>query len=302
MKYRVAHDTTYNYGDAVPVCHNYVHLTPRDTPRQVCRSHKLVIKPAPAISLRRLDYFGNQVTYFSLHEGHRKLSLTAVSRVDVRSIELAPPADSPPWEEIRDALSTERTPTGLEAYQFVFPSAYVDKLWGELGQAMAEYALKSFTRGRPIVEAALDLTARIHADFRYDATATNVFTPLEEVFRLRHGVCQDLAHVQIGVLRAIGLAARYVSGYLLTHPPPGRPRLVGADASHAWLAVYCGAEGWVDFDPTNNVIPSDEHITLAWGRDYGDVCPVAGVFVGGGANSLLVSVDVAPQDGVSAAL
>lgn len=296
MKYRVAHETIYNYGDAVPVCHNVVHLTPRDTSRQICRSHKLVIKPTPAISLRRLDYFGNQVTYFSLHDGHRKLSLTAISRVEVRPFALPDLGASPAWEDVRDALILDRSPLGLEAYQYTFPSPYVDKLWGELGRDLAAYGRQSFTPRRAIAEAAQDLTARIHTDFRYDANATNVFTPLEEVFRLRHGVCQDLAHVQIGVLRALGLAARYVSGYLLTHPPPGRPRLVGADASHAWLSVYCGSQGWIDYDPTNNVIPSEEHITLAWGRDYGDVCPVAGVFVGGGANSLLVSVDVAPQE------
>jgi transglutaminase-like putative cysteine protease len=161
---------------------------------------------------------------------------------------------------------------------------------------LAAYALESFTPRRPIVAAARALTSRIHRDFRYDAAATNVSTPLEEVFHLRHGVCQDLAHVQIGCLRAIGLAARYVSGYLLTHPPPGRPRLIGADASHAWLSLYCGALGWIDFDPTNDVIPSDEHITLGWGRDYSDITPVAGVFVGGGTNSLSVSVDVAPLE------
>ncbi len=300
MKYRVTHDTSYNYSDAVPVCHNFVHLTPRDTAWQICRNHKLVIKPTPAISLRRLDYFGNQVTYFSLHEGHRRLSLSAVSRVEVRPFPVADPATSPPWEDVRDALKSDRSPLAMEAYQFCFPSPFIDKLWGELGKALADYALVSFTPRRPIVEAALELTKRVHREFRYDAAATNVNTPLEDVFRFKHGVCQDLAHVEIGALRAIGLGARYVSGYLLTHPPPGKPRLVGADASHAWLAVYCGSHGWIDFDPTNNLIPTDEHITLGWGRDYGDVCPVAGVFVGGGSNSLTVAVDVAPQEGAAA--
>jgi transglutaminase-like putative cysteine protease len=295
MKYRVAHETVYTYGDAVPVCQNVVHLTPRDTQRQICRNHKLTIKPTPATTLRRLDYFGNQVTYFSLHDGHRKLTLTALSRVEVRVWRL-PREETPAWETVRDALPHERSNAGLEAYQFVFPSPHVDRLWGELGNGLAAYALESFTPQRPIMEAALELTSRIHHDFKYDAAATTVHTPLEEVFRLRHGVCQDLAHVQIGCLRAIGLAARYVSGYLLTHPPEGRPRLVGADASHAWLSLYCGSAGWIDFDPTNNLIPSDEHITVAWGRDYSDVCPVSGVFVGGGASSLSVSVDVSPVE------
>jgi transglutaminase-like putative cysteine protease len=297
MKYKVAHETVYTYGDAVPVCQNVLHLTPRDTQRQVCRNHKLTIKPTPATTHRRLDYFGNQVTYISLHDGHRKLTLTALSRVEVRIWRL-PREQTPAWETIRDALPSDRSNTGLEAYQFVFPSPHVDRLWGELGNQLAAYALESFTPNRPIMDAALELTARIHHDFNYDANATTVHTPLEEVFKLRHGVCQDLAHVEIGCLRAIGLAARYVSGYLLTHPPPGRPRLVGADASHAWIGLYCGSAGWIDFDATNNLIPSDEHITIAWGRDYSDVCPVSGVFVGGGASSLSVSVDVAPVESV----
>jgi transglutaminase-like putative cysteine protease len=296
MRYRVIHETSYAYADPVPVCQNMVHLTPRDTARQICRNHKLVIKPAPATTLRRLDYFGNQVCYFSLHEGHRRLSLSAHSRIEVRPQVVPDEASFPSWESVRDQLPLDPTALGLDAYQFVFPSPHVDKLWGELGASLAKYALESFTKGRSILAAARDLTARIHADFRYDAAATTIHTPLEEVFRLRHGVCQDLAHVEIGCLRAIGLAARYVSGYLLTHPAPGRPRLVGADASHAWLSVYAGPAGWIDFDPTNDVIPSEEHITVAWGRDYSDVCPVAGVFVGGGANSLQVSVDVAPLD------
>lgn len=295
MRYRVTHETAYAYSDAVPVCQNVVHLTPRDTPRQSCRNHKLTIKPAPAITLRRLDYFGNQVTYFSLHDGHRRLTLTAQSRIEVRPFRL-PAEDSPAWEEVRDQLVYDRSVTGLEAYQFAFPSPHVDRLWGELGDGFREYAYESFTPGRPVLDAARELTSRVHRDFRYDATATTVHTPVEEVFRLRHGVCQDLAHVQIAFLRSLGLAARYVSGYLLTHPPPGRARLVGADASHAWLSVFCGPLGWIDFDPTNDLIPSEEHITVAWGRDYSDVCPVSGVFVGGGESSLFVSVDVAPQD------
>lgn len=299
MKYRVTHETAYAYSDAVPVCQNVVHLTPRDTPRQFCRNHKLSIKPSPAITLRRLDYFGNQVTYFSLHEGHRRLTLTAQSRIEVRPFRM-PSEDSPPWEEIRAQVAHDRSATGLEAYQFLFPSPHVDRLWGELGQEFARYALESFTPNRPVLAAAVELTTRVHRDFRYDAAATTVHTPVDEVFRHRHGVCQDLAHVQIGFLRSIGLAARYVSGYLLTHPPPGRPRLVGADASHAWLSVFCGALGWIDFDPTNDLIPGEEHITVAWGRDYSDVCPVSGVFVGGGASSLFVSVDVAPVDGAAA--
>lgn len=299
MRYRVTHETAYAYSDAVPVCQNVVHLTPRDTPRQFCRNHKLSIKPAPAITLRRLDYFGNQVTYFSLHEGHRRLTLTAQSRVEVRPYRL-PTEPSPSWEDVRTQITHDRSITGLDAYQFVFPSPHVDRVWGDFGAELADYAGESFLPGRPIFEAARELTTRVHTDFRYDAAATTVHTPVEEVFRLRHGVCQDLAHVQIAFFRSLGLAARYVSGYLLTHPPPGRPRLVGADASHAWVSVFCGPLGWVDFDPTNDLIPSEEHITIAWGRDYSDVCPVSGVYVGGGASSLFVSVDVTPFDSAAA--
>ncbi len=159
-------------------------------------------------------------------------------------------------------------------------------------EPLAAYARPSFPRGRPWLEAIIDLTKRIHKEFVYDATATNISTPLASVMQLRRGVCQDFAHLQIGCLRAMGLAARYVSGYLLTSPPPGQPRLIGADASHAWLAAWCPGLGWIDFDPTNDLMPDLEHITVAWGRDYDDVCPIKGVFVGGGEHSMRVSVDV----------
>jgi transglutaminase-like putative cysteine protease len=174
-------------------------------------------------------------------------------------------------------------------YQFCFPSPHVP-----LSATLGDYARTSFVADRPLVEAALDLTQRIHADFVYDATATTVSTPVEEVFQARRGVCQDLAHVEIACLRALGLSARYVSGYLRTYPPAGQPRLTGADASHAWLSVFGGALGWIDIDPTNNSLPGDEHITVAWGRDYSDVSPVSGMFMGGGQHAMNVSVDVEP--------
>jgi transglutaminase-like putative cysteine protease len=176
---------------------------------------------------------------------------------------------------------------GLEAYQFVFPSTYVPFL-----EELAAYANPSFAAGRPLLAAVLELSERIHRDFRFDVLATNVATPLREVLARRCGVCQDFAHLQIGCLRALGLAARYVSGYLLTRPPPGEPRLVGGDASHAWLSVYYPALGWIDVDPTNNLVPSDQHITLAWGRDYEDVSPIKGVLLGGGEQGVSVGVDV----------
>jgi transglutaminase-like putative cysteine protease len=289
VKFHVSHTTTYQYSDSVAVCHNQVHLTPRESPRQTCFYHRLRIQPTPSTTGRRQDYFGNPLNYFSIHEAHRKLTLRAVSKVAVQSRPPLDPARTLPWEQVVEGLRNDFSSTGLAAFQYQFDSPRVPR-----SALFAEYARVSFSPGRPILEAALDLTDRIHRDFKYDAGATSVQTPALQAFEARHGVCQDFAHVQIGCLRSLGLASRYVSGYLLTHPPPGRPRLVGVDASHAWLALYCGPLGWIDFDPTNNVITDTEHITLAWGRDYGDVCPVEGVFVGGGQHRLSVAVDVAP--------
>jgi transglutaminase-like putative cysteine protease len=289
MRYKVSHTTTYSYSETVPVCHNEVHLIPRDDERQHCVSNRLTIKPEPTTISRHVDYFGNFVSYFTIQEGHHKLVVTATSKVEV-----APPlpvdaSRTPPWESVRAALATDRQPTNLAAYQFVFDSPYV-----RVSPAVAEFAAASFLPGRPLLEAALELNDRINREFAYDRTATQINTPLEEVLRNRKGVCQDFAHLEIACLRSLGLASRYVSGYLLTNPPPGQPRLLGSDASHAWLAVYCPGLGWFDLDPTNNQIPSTKHITLAWGRDYSDVCPIKGVFVGGGQHGMNVSVDVAP--------
>ena len=291
MRFRVTHSTTYTYSDSVAVCHNQVHLTPRESPRQTCHFHRLRIHPVPSTTGRRTDYFGNPINYFSIHEAHRKLTLHAVSKVAVMPANRVQPAATAAWEGVVQRLRRDLTPEGLAAYQFVFASPRVP-----IDKQLARYAADSFPPGRPILQAVLDLTTRIYRDFKFDATATGVHTPLMEAFVARHGVCQDFAHIQIGCLRSLGLSARYVSGYLLTKPPPGRPRLVGVDASHAWVSVYCGTAGWMDVDPTNNMTAEQEHITLAWGRDYSDVCPIEGVFVGGGNHRLAVSVDVAPQD------
>lgn len=254
-----------------------------------------MVVPEPASIGSRRDYFGNEVQFFSLHEAHRSLTVTTQSRVE--SIALSPPqpAATANWEAIRDGLARDRSAVGLDAYQFVFDSPLVQR-----AEPFAAYARPSFPPQRPIADAALDLARRINTDFVFDAKATTLTTTLDEVFRQRRGVCQDFAHLQIACLRSLGLAARYISGYLETRPPPGKPRLVGADASHAWLSVFCGEHGWIDFDPTNRTIPTTEHITLAWGRDYGDVCPIRGVFVGGGLHHLHVAVDVEPLDTASA--
>jgi transglutaminase-like putative cysteine protease len=291
MKYRITHTTTYSYTEAVPICHNQVYLTPRDLPYQTCRLHRLIVKPSPAAIGKRWDYFGNQLNYFSLHEGHHRLTITAHSKVMIRARSIRNPADSPPWEQVAQSLRHDTSPAGLDAFQYLFDSPHVAS-----SPELASYSRISFEPNRPLLEGVLDLTQRIHGDFRYDTTATTVNTPLGEVFRMRRGVCQDLAHVQIACLRSIGLPARYVSGYLRTTPPLGRPRLIGADASHAWLGVYCGPLGWIDVDPTNNSVPSAEHVTLAWGRDYGDVSPIKGLYIGGGNHTMTVSVDVAPVE------
>lgn len=291
MNYKVSHTTVYYYDESVPICQNEVRLTPRHFGAQTCLSNRLLVKPQPAKIEKRLDYFGNHVSSFSIEEGHQKLSVAAVSRVRVDENAPLNASASVAWEQLRDRLPRDRSGEGLGAYQFTFDSDYV-----QASPELAAYAGPSFTSGRPCVEAVLELTHRIFADFTFDPTATTVNTPVLEVLRLRRGVCQDFAHLQISCLRSLGLAARYVSGYLLTMPPPGQPRLIGADVSHAWLSVYCGEQGWIDFDPTNDQIPSTRHITLAWGRDYADVCPIKGVFLGGGQHRMTVSVDVSPLD------
>lgn len=289
MKYRVTHITHYKYGQAVGVCQNKVHLAPRTLPHQRVTDFCLDIQPHPAVLNCQMDYFGNRVDYFSIQDPHRSLSVTATSEIEVTSIPQSPSFHaSPAWEDVVKELRSRRDQRSLAVYQFAFASRLCP-----LGEEFAAYARESFTAGRPIVEAGLDLTRRIFEEFTYDPRATTVSTPVSEVLQHRAGVCQDFAHLQIACLRSIGIAARYVSGYLRTLPPPGKPRLVGADESHAWISMYCGeAVGWIDLDPTNNIIPATDHITIGWGQDYSDLCPIQGVFVGGGKNRMVVSVDV----------
>jgi len=287
MRYRVRHWTTYTYSDFVSLCHNQAHLTPRSDTRQTCHSSDLAITPRPAFMAERREYFGNHVVFFSIQEHHKKLEVLATSDVEVFPFTAPMPAFTPPWEEVRDALASAVVTEQFSALQFVHESARL-----RADAAMKAYALESFTPKRPLLEAALDLTHRIYKEFAYDKAATNLTTSLSEVFKIRKGVCQDFAHLEIACLRSLGLAARYVSGYLLTNPPAGQKRLVGADASHAWLSIYCSGFGWIDLDPTNDVVPSEKHIVLAWGRDYSDVSPIKGVILGGGRHSMVVAVDV----------
>jgi transglutaminase-like putative cysteine protease len=287
--YHVRHRTTYYYRDPVSVSHHVARLTPRDLPGQTCRASQLSIVPVPPATSAHTDYFGNTLTFFTLHEAHDCLIVEATSDLEVKATGPLDVSASPPWETVRASLAADCTEDGLNAWQFIFDSQRV-----RFSAELANYARESFPEGRPLLAAVLDLTSRIHQDFRFDKSATEVATSVETFFEKRRGVCQDFAHLQIGCLRSLGLPARYVSGYLRTMPPPGRPRLVGADASHAWCSAWCPGIGWVDFDPTNNCVPSDGHITVAWGRDYSDVSPIYGVLLGGARHKLQVEVDVMP--------
>jgi len=290
-RYRVEHRTTYTYTEPVPVCHNEVHLVPRSLPRQRILSNAMVVDPAPASIASYLDSFGNSTAFFAIHEPHEQLIVTSTSGVEV-----VPPASwetlpGQAWESVRDCLTRSPGPETLDAVQFRFESPLV-----RTSPLLAEWARESFTSGRHWAEAVVDLTRRINREFVYDPAATTTSTPVEEVFRLRRGVCQDFAHLEIACLRSLGLAARYVSGYISNPRGPGDRELVGADASHAWLACWGGEAGWLEVDPTNDCVPGNQHLTLGWGRDYADVCPIKGVYVGGGKHGMDVAVHVTPLE------
>jgi transglutaminase-like putative cysteine protease len=289
MNFRVTHSTRYQYSEPVGMCWNEACLLPRETSRQICHASRLQIEPAPVDVRERVDFFGNRITHFAIQKPHDQLAVTAVSDLTVVSApDLRDAVDDIAWETVRDRLMTERRPDILEALSFRYASPMISE-----SQQLAEYANLSFTADRPLVGAATELMQRIYQDFSYESGATTIATPLSEVLATRRGVCQDFAHLGIACVRSMGLAARYVSGYIETLPPPGKERLVGADASHAWFSVFCGEAGWIDFDPTNNRVPVDQHITVAWGRDYADVSPLRGVALGGGKHKVIVSVDVA---------
>ena len=290
MRYEITHKTHYQYGDTVPECFNLVRLNPRPVAHQACLSHEVKISPRPSTRSTRVDFFGNHIEHFAIHEPHAELSVESLTEVVVSAPSYPTAAATPNWKTVADMSLRE----DLVVAQLRYPSRHI-----RTKPEFAEYARVSFEGDRTVLGAAIHLMGRIHDDFIFDTGATTVSTPVETVFEKRAGVCQDFAHFQIACLRSLNIPARYVSGYLRTLPPPGRARLVGADASHAWVSVYCGegedGDVWVDLDPTNNVIPTTDHTTLGWGRDYADVCPIQGVFTGGGATLLRVEVDVAPQ-------
>jgi len=287
----ITHTTVYRYSSPVSVSHNLFRLAPRRLPCQRTLSHTVEVNPLPATTRIHSDYFGNQVTFATIAETHHELRIVARSQVALTPQPLPDPSETLPWETVGVLCHSDHSQSVMEAAEFTFASPHIP-----VSSLYAEYAEISFTPHRPYLEAVLDLTARIHRDFVFDPTATTVATPLEEVFQLRRGVCQDFAHFEIACLRTLGLPARYVSGYLETLPAPGQQTLMGVDASHAWISLFCPGIGWIDVDPTNNLLPSMQHITVAWGRDYSDVCPIRGVVSGGGDTPVLeVAVDVLAQ-------
>jgi transglutaminase-like putative cysteine protease len=290
-RFHVLHETVYAYAQPAALSQQQLHLSPRDFDFQHCEAHSIRISPTPDETHEAIDYFGNHSQYLAITQPHASLSVIAESTICLMQ---RPCEDLIPhsiaWETVRDSLRKVGDPTRLEPIKYLYESPHV-----KLSDELADYARQSFTAGTSVLAAALDLTLRIHREFKFDATATEISTPLSELLLIKRGVCQDFAHLMIGCLRSLGIPCRYMSGYILTHPAPGKPRLIGADASHAWVSVYCPSIGWVDFDPTNRCMVNLEHITLGWGRDFSDVTLLQGVMLGGGDQTLKVSVTVMPQ-------
>ncbi len=289
MIYEVTHKTTYHYTAPVAQAHHLVHLAPRPHERQRIVRHDITVKPAPATRNDFIDYFGNPASSLAIEAGHSELLIHSQGVIEVSAPEHADLSLSQPWDRLSGDMAPPKKINEIEAAQYLMPSRHT-----AVTAELIEFARPSFPAGRPVFECARELTERIHAEFAYDGAATDIATTTDELLKIRRGVCQDFAHLLIASMRAFGLPARYVSGYLLTHPPEGKEKLVGADASHAWVSVWSPEIGWVDFDPTNNLIPQNEHITIAYGRDFNDVSPVTGVLLGGGAHQVDVAVDVTP--------
>ena len=289
MIYTLRHRTTYRYGRAVSFARCSLRLKPADGDGQSVLASAVTIDPSPTRAVTRRDYFGIESVAISLEAPHTSFSVEALSTVRVERLTPPEPEEGMAWEGVRDRAVAARDIAGRAPVHFLFPSDRAPIL-----RAITDYARPSFTPGRSAYGAAHDLMLRIRADFRFDAKATNVHTPVAEAFAGRAGVCQDFAHVMIAALRGMGLPAAYVSGYLRTVPPPGRPRLRGADASHAWVAVWCG-QTWLGLDPTNACAVQDDHIVVARGRDYNDVAPIDGIVSGSGRQRLKVEVDVIPE-------
>lgn len=289
--YRIRHRTAYRYGSQVLVSQNLLHLAPRDTLNQRCIESSIIILPTPAVApTTRLDVFGNIVQNFDLDVPHTRFEVTSTSRVAVTPPSVPEPSGTPAWD-----AATDQASVGLKPDHQLLSACAARVEPPTLAAAVHAYARRSFPAGRPVLEAGLDLTRRMFREFDYAPGATTVSTPLSTVLRTRRGVCQDFARLLIAAFRSMGLPAAYVSGYLVTEPPKGQPRLVGADQSHAWVRLHVPGWGWVDLDPTNGVAAGQGHITVAWGRGFRDVVPVKGVITGGGEHDLKVEVDVIPE-------
>jgi transglutaminase-like putative cysteine protease len=289
--YKVEHHTAYRYSEPVVLSHQQLHLTPRPLNHQRTQAHQLAIEPAPTLQREFIDPFGNPVTEIAIESAHTKLEIVARTHVSVMEATKIAARETPGWEAVREMLCYRAAwhPSAaiLEATQFLFESPHA-----RVKRELRAYAMECFAPNRSILEAATALMEKIHGDFKFDRAATIVSTPVMKFFQQKRGVCQDFAHLMISCLRSTGLAARYVSGYLLTHPPPGEPRRNGSDASHAWVSLFIPERGWIDLDPTNNLITASEHITIGWGRDFSDVTPLRGVINGGGVQTLEVKVTV----------
>lgn len=289
MRYHIKHVTEYQYSARVSHCYNLAHMIPRSSLRQQCLSSHVRMSPFAAHSARREDYFGNQAFHFEIQRPHKQLVITATSEVETGPQHSSVHLDfGLTCAEARELLQQSNQPETLLAREYLLDSPMI-----KASDQLREYAEHSFENDRPLLSAVMELTQRIYEEFTYSPLSTTVATPLTEVMATRKGVCQDFAHLQIGCLRSLGFPAKYVSGYLETLPPPGEEKLVGADATHAWVSVYSPSEGWFEFDPTNNCLASEQHIITAWGRDFYDVTPLKGVIYGGGENPILnVAVDV----------
>lgn len=291
MIYDIRHVTTYEYGSTVTYAHCSLRLLPMDAPGQTVLASELSIDPAPAQTVERICFFGNRVTSLTIATAHRELVVEVRTSIEIDRPEPPNPAATEAFDEAReeafDSISIDKDSPA----HFLHPSRFVPRF-----QPAADYARTSFPRGRPVLEGAVELMRRIKADFKYDTKATVVSTPIWEAFEKRRGVCQDFAHIMIAGLRGLGLPAAYVSGYIRTIPAPGKKRLEGADAMHAWVEVWCGEDcGWVGLDPTNNMMIGNDHIILAKGRDYADISPVAGIILGSREQDVDVQVDVVPR-------
>ena len=288
-RYRVSHRTTYSYDEDVTDSLGIAYLVPRELPWQKVVSRELTVAPVPLDRSEDVDYYGNTATYFQVTEPHQVLDILSVSEVEAGAPQHSEAALAVPWEQARPAHRPD-VADAWRAHDFALASSLAD----QTPEAHA-YAAESLHPGRPVGEAVVEVMHRIHADFAYDKTATTVTTTVDDIFDKRAGVCQDFAHLTLACLRSHGLAVRYVSGYLATTPPPGKERIVGADATHAWAAVWIPGDGWLTVDPTNDQLVNDRYVTVAWGRDYADVPPVKGViFTEAKTSTLRVEVDVAP--------